>query len=59
VCWFFDFSSDEVFSTEGHVEVTAENNEKVNPLKAKMQWVSLPEDVLVIGQNILEKIQGC
>jgi len=40
-------------------EVTAENNEKINPLKAKMQWVSLPEDDHAKGQNMWDKIQGC
>jgi hypothetical protein len=39
------------------IGVTAESNEKVNFLKAKMQWVNLSEDGPANGQNMLEKIQ--
>jgi hypothetical protein len=41
------------------IGITAESNEKVNPLKVKMQWVSLHEDDLANGQNMLENIQWC
>jgi hypothetical protein len=46
-------------STRKGIGGTAENDEKVSPLKAKRQWVYLPEDDLADGRNMLQKIHGC